>query len=155
LGEKGEGNERVFLFSTSKNMKLLSKHLSWMCDGTFAVLPLIFFQLYTVIVIVNNFPLPLAFGLLLNKKTKTYVSFFSLILPHLTSQPVSINVDFELASFNAVKKVFENLVQIYGCYFHLSQSFFRNVQLEGLLVAYRTNKNVQLCFQLCQALSFL
>jgi hypothetical protein len=79
MGESGHGNERVFLFSTAKNMKLLSKHKSWMGDGTFAVLPLIFLQLYTILVVINNHALPLAFGLLPNKTTKTYKSFFLLI----------------------------------------------------------------------------
>lgn len=155
MGESGEDNERVFLFSTTKNLKLLSKYTAWMGDGTFAVLPLIFLQLYTILVIVNNFPLPLAFGLLPNKKTKTYIAFFSLIYPFLTSTPTSINVDFELACFTAVKKVFGNSIQIYGCYFHLSQSFFRNVQLKGLIKEYKLNKNFQFCFNLCQAVSFL
>ena len=155
LGESGEGDERIFLFSTAKNMKMLSKYPSWMGDGTFAVVPLIFLQLYTILILVNNFPLPLAFGLLPNKKTKTYVSFFTLISNHLTSHPTSFNVDFELATFNAVKKVFGNSIQIYGCYFHLSQSFFRNIQVKGLLKEYRFSKTFQNCFNLCQALSFL
>jgi hypothetical protein len=37
LGESGEANEKVFLFSTPKNMKILSKNKNWMGDGTFAV----------------------------------------------------------------------------------------------------------------------
>ncbi len=86
---------RVYLFSTTKNLKLLSKYTAWMVDGTFAVLPLIFLQLNTILVIEKNFPLPLAFGLLPNKKTKTYIAFFSLIYPFLTSTPTLINVDFE------------------------------------------------------------
>jgi hypothetical protein len=42
---------------------------------------------------------------------------------HLNAYPNSINVDFERAVFNAVGKVFGNDVEIYGCYFHLSQNF--------------------------------
>ena len=56
LGESGEANERVFLFSTPKNMKILSKNKNWMGDGTFA---LIFLQLYTILLCKNNFALPL------------------------------------------------------------------------------------------------
>ena len=155
LGEGGKENERVFLFSTHKNLRMLSKHTSWMGDGTFAVLPIIFLQLYTILVLVNNFPLPLAYGLLPNKQTKTYVIFFNLIKNLVTCFPKSFNVDFELATFNAVKSVFGDLVQIYGCYFHLSQSFFRNVQLKGLLNDYRYDKNFRKCFNLSQALAFL
>ena len=123
MGESGTGNDRIFLFSTAENLKLLSKHRSWMGDGTFAVLPLIFIQLYTIVV-VNNFTLPLAYGLLPNKKTKTYVIFFKMIYASILTFSESFNVNFELASFKAVKEVFGKHVQIYGCYFHLSQSFF-------------------------------
>ena len=155
LGESGADNERIFLFSTPKNMKLLSKNTSWMSDGTFAVLPVIFLQLYTILVIENNFPLPLAFGLLPNKKMKTYESFFKLISDRITCMPKSFNVDFELATFGAIRKVFGNEIQIYGCYFHLSQSFFRNIQLQGFINDFRNNKLFKKCFQLCQALAFL
>lgn len=155
LGESGEANERVFLFSTPKNMKILSKNKNWMGDGTFAVLPLIFLQLYTILICKNNFALPLAYGLLPNKTTKTYKAFFLLIKGFLTSMPLSFNVDFELATFNAVKFIFGHDVQIYGCYFHLSQSFFRNVQLKGLIVFFNTEKEFKKCFLLSQALAFL
>ena len=155
LGESGEGNERIFLFSTPKNMKILSKHKSWMGDGTFAVLPLIFFQLYTILVCINNISIPLAFGLLPIKKTKTYKAFFHLIKNLITSMPQSFNVDFELATFNAVKEVFGPNIEIYGCYFHLSQSFFRNVQLKGFINYFRNDKEFRKCFNLSQALAFL
>ena len=46
-------------------------------------------------------------------------------------------------------------IEIYGCYFHLSQSFFRNIQLKGLINEFRTNKIFNKCFHLCQALAFL
>ena len=69
--------------------------------------------------------------------------------------PLTFNVDFELATFNAVKFIFGPDVQIYGCYFHLSQSFFRNVQLKGLIVFFNTEKEFKKCFLLSQALAFL
>ena len=135
-------------------MKLLSKYTAWMGDGTFAIVPLVFLQLYTLLVVVNNFALPLAFGLLPNKTTKTYVKFFKMIEKRVTSPPTSINVDFELAVFNAVKKVFES-VDIYGCYFHLSQSFFRNIQQKGFYITYVTKPLFKKCFLLTQALAYL
>jgi hypothetical protein len=125
-----------------------------MGDGTFAVLPLIFFQLYTILVIINNFPLPLAYGLLPNKTTKTYTEFFSLIMRKITVIPKSFNVDFDLATFKAVRKVFGK-IEIYGCYFHLSQSFYKNILLKGFVNEYRNNKTFKNCFLLTQALAFL
>ena len=136
-------------------MKLLSKHTAWMGDGTFAIIPFVFLQLYTILTVVNNFALPLAFGLLPNKKIQTYVKFFSMIFKRVTSSPTSFNVDFELAVFSAAKKVFGTNIEIYGCYFHLSQSFFRNVQQKGFYIMFVTKPFFKKCFLLTQALAFL
>jgi hypothetical protein len=123
LLEDSNDEERVLLFSTEQNMKLLSSNSDCFGDGTFKILPLSFYQLFSVLVMINNYISPLAFGLLPNKKQKIYVKFFSLNKKHLNAYPNSINVDFEREVFNAVSKVFGNDFEIYGCYFHLSQNF--------------------------------
>ena len=78
-----------------------------------------------------------------------------LIKHFLTSLPESFNVDFELATFSAVRQVFGSNVQIYGCYFHLSQSYFRNLQIKGLINHFRNDKEFKQCYNLSQALAFL
>ncbi len=83
LIDDSNDDERVLLFSTKKNLKLLSENLDWLGDGTFKILPLIFFQLYTILVVINNFIIPLAFGLLPNKKQKIYEKVFSMIFKEL------------------------------------------------------------------------
>ena len=72
----------------------------------------------------------------------------------ITFIPKSFNVDFELATFKAVRKVFGK-IEICGCYFHLSQSFYRNILLKGFVNEYRNNKTFKNCFLLTQALAFL
>jgi hypothetical protein len=37
-------DKRVFLFSTKKNLKILSEITDWLGDGTFKILPLLFFN---------------------------------------------------------------------------------------------------------------
>jgi hypothetical protein len=95
LIDDSKDDNRVLLFSTDDNLNLLSKHRDWLGDGTSKILPLLFLQLYTILVEINNFIIPLAFGLLPNKTQKTYLKFFSLLKKRLTSYPNSINVDFE------------------------------------------------------------
>ncbi len=155
LLEDSNDEERVLLFSTEQNMKLLSSNSDWLGDGTFKILPLLFYQLYSVLVIINNYILPLAFGLLPNKKQKINVKFFSMIKKHLNAYPSSHNVGFERALFNAVGKVFGNDVEIYGCYFHLSQNFFKHVKNLGLYVLYKTDFRFKHCFLLTQSLAFI
>ena len=78
-----------------------------------------------------------------------------MISKRIVNMPTSINVDFELAVFNAVKNVFGSTIQIYGCYFHLSQSFFRKVQQKGLFIKYVTQPSFKKCFLMTQALAYL
>ena len=70
---------RTLLFSTNQNLKLLSKFNNWLGDGTFKILPLIMFQLFTVFIVLNNFTLPLAYGLLPDKKKRNLRSIFKML----------------------------------------------------------------------------
>ena len=117
-------------------------------------MPHVFYQLYTVFIVLNNFTIPLAYGLLPNKKKKTYKTFFRLISCNISKPPLSINVDFERAVFGAVKQIFGVGVEINGCFFHLSQSFFRRVKVKGFYINYMTNPIFKRCFYLSQALCF-
>ena len=155
LIDDSKDDDRVLLFSTDDNLKLLSKHRDWLGDGTFKILPLLFLQLYSILVEINNFIIPLAFGLLPNKTQRTYLKFFSMLKKRLTSNPNSINVDFEKAVFNAVQKTFGAGVEIYGCYFHLSQNFFKHVRKMEFYIMYLTDTHVKQCFLFTQALAFL
>ena len=53
-----------------------------------------------------------------------------MVRSYIKTSPNSINMDFEKAAMNAATSVFK--CQIYGCFFHLSQSFWRRVQHLGL-----------------------
>ena len=71
------------------------------------------------------------FALLPNKTQVTYTKLFTMIKSSFNIEPLSITNDFELATLNAIKEVFPN-TKLLGCYFHLCQSLFRNVQVKGL-----------------------
>ena len=143
LLEDSNDEERVLLFSTEQNMKLLSSNSDCFGDGTFKILPLSFYQLFSVLVMINNYISPLAFGLLPNKKQKIYVKFFSLNKKHLNAYPNSINVDFERAVLLLVKssvmmlkytdvifiyhKIFSNVSRIWAFMFYTKLIFLSNI----------------------------
>ncbi|RNA35677.1 hypothetical protein BpHYR1_024196 [Brachionus plicatilis] len=98
---------RILLFTTEDNLRLLEKYRDWYCDGTFDISPVLFKQLYSIHIVVNNKDLPLVYALLPNKKQSSYTKLFRLIKSFTTKEPKTINVDFEKAVFNSVKTVFK------------------------------------------------
>ena len=68
--------------------------------------------------------------------------------------PRSINCDFEKAIINSASKAFPG-VDIYACFFHLSQSFFRQIQLKGFLKDFYSNSEFRKNYKMMQSLCFL
>ncbi|RNA32767.1 hypothetical protein BpHYR1_049728 [Brachionus plicatilis] len=143
---------RVILFTTEDNLKLLSKFNDWYCDGTFDISPTLFKQVYSFHVIINDSALPMMYALLPNKKQLTYKKMFKMVKSLVQKSPSSINVDFELAAINAIKAVFN--CKIYGCYFHLCQSMWRRVQKRGK-VKYWYDESFRTSFRRLQSLAYL
>ncbi len=149
-----ETPSRVIIFTTSRNLKLMERHRDWYGDGTFDVAPRLMKQLYTLLIIIQNKCLPMVYAYLPNKKYETYLTLFKLIKKNIDIDPKSISVDFEKAVFKAVVKVFP-LIIIYGCFFHLSQNFFKHVQQYNCLAIFYSCPEFRQTFNLCQALAFL
>ncbi len=80
----------------------------WYVDGTFAVCPDLFYQLYTINGIINGKNLPLVYGLLPGKSEEIYLKFFNLIEPFIM-RPKFIMSDFEKAELNALKTTFKDI----------------------------------------------
>ena len=97
---------------------------------------------------------PLVYALLPNKTQITYSKFFRLIKSYITKEPQSINIDFEKVVFNAVKIVFKN-VYIYGCFFHLAQSFWRKMVKLGLLERFYMSKKFKQDFLMLKSLAYV
>ncbi|KII73004.1 hypothetical protein RF11_00672 [Thelohanellus kitauei] len=119
--------ERILIFSTEENLRLLSNHRTWFCDGTFKTCPSLFQQLYSIHVKIYESTVPLVYALLPRKNEATYNELFHFISRHITSQPISISVDFEKSSINSLSNYFP-ASNIKACYFHLGQSFWRKIQ---------------------------
>ena len=142
-------DERVMVFSTSEDLTHLAESRTWFMDGTFAVCPNLFTQLYVIHGKVGSSTCPLVYALLQKKTFSTYETLFQLLHNRYLCDPSVVVVDFEKAVHTAVKSVFGEHVEIRGCFYHLTQSTWRKVQSLGLANDYKTNDNIRLfCGQL-------
>ena len=147
--------ERILILGSRELLHVLNIEDVWLGDGTFAVVPTVFFQLYTVHVKVgNNYP-PCVYFLLPNKTQNTYARMLSAlktILPD--ADPGVILVDFESAAQNAFRQTFPNAT-MKGCLFHLGQSVLRKVGELGLKVEFESNRDFNMAVKSLIALSFV
>lgn len=74
---------------------------------------------------------------------------------NLYPDPINVHIDFEKAAINAVISVLGELVNIKGCFFHLTQSTYRKIQSLGLVNMYRDNEDFSLFCRKIDALAFL
>jgi hypothetical protein len=133
----------------------LQQHDHWFIDGTFAVAPELFYQVYTIHVLVDNSAVPLVYALLPDKTEATYERVFrKLVELRSALNPATIMADFERASLNACAAVFP-AARLTGCLFHLGQSLWRRVQEEQLTATYRDDEDFRLNVKMLLALSFV
>ncbi|CAF0709721.1 unnamed protein product [Brachionus calyciflorus] len=155
LDDSGEDdNERVIIFSKEANIKLLNSSSDWFCDGTFAVSPKIFYQLYTINVLVNGKNLPVVYALLCNKKEESYNKLFNMLNHYIKNQPKNILTDFEKAVLNALRLAYPG-TRLVRCYFHLVQNFWKHIQSFGLVKLYASDADIRKNFKFLQALAFV
>ncbi|CAF1028088.1 unnamed protein product [Brachionus calyciflorus] len=138
--------ERFFIFGTRKNLEIFENNHIF-CDGTFKVCPKLFVQLYTMHALVEGCPVPVLYVLLPRKNQAIYEKMLFVIKSFLSKDPISFNVDFELAFLNAVKKVFPGSI-VNGCYFHFRKSMRSKIQDLGLTVDCRLNKEINRCLKI-------
>lgn len=143
------------MFSTFKNLELLKKSESWFADGTFSCSPKIFTQLYTIHSIINTSVVPLVYVLLPDKTEDTYHRMFialNSIMPNL--KPKLFMLDFEKGAMNAVINIYPD-TKIKGCFFHLSQSFWRRIQSLGFQKKYSEDPQFSLHLRELLALAYV
>ncbi|KAL4112648.1 hypothetical protein QTP88_016396 [Uroleucon formosanum] len=155
LADSGPSNERILIFGRPLSLKLLKDSKIWYMDGTFKVAPILFCQVYVILAEFLGGVHPVVYALLPNKKKQTYVKLFSMInqlQPEL--HPTSVSCDFEHGAITAIKNSFEN-INIFGCYFHLSQNFLKKVGELHLLSKYNNDANFYVAIKTIIALAFI
>jgi len=103
-------------------------------DGTFKYCPRFFLQMFTIHELKNGHYNPLIFCLLPDKSIETYSYTFRSIVNrcNLLFSPKYVTVDFEISIHKAIVEIWPDS-KIIDCRFHITQSWFRQVQSLGLV----------------------
>lgn len=125
-GEEVDERDRVMVFGTRNNLRLLGKSVKWFSDGTFKVAPLLFLQLLTIHGMFNDHAVPFIYALLTGKLEELYFEVFDVIKSTCGEfriyfpDPATLLCDFELPIINACQRAFRNSVMRL-CHFHLGR----------------------------------
>ena len=150
--------KRVFIYTSKKNLTLLSRGKKSSLDGTFKSAPKLFGQQFIWMVKNRGYWTPVVWGLLPDKSETSYKCFLLLVKKKMEELKLELNVksvicDFEL---NIIKSVDDMLgVPIHGCYFHFKKCFMRRVDKNGMKTVYEKNEQFRKLINDCSALSFL
>ncbi|XP_062558147.1 uncharacterized protein LOC134223025 [Armigeres subalbatus] len=156
-------SDSVLLFTTIDNLRRLSTAKIWMLDGTFATAPPGFKQIYSIMGCIGSEDtaryLPFVFMLLTNKSEETYTCALEELVKIAETFGVELDpelalTDFERAAINAIGNVFPDCKR-QGCFFHLTQNFFKRIQNCGLLGVYSKNESIFMNFKKIEALAFV
>ena len=151
--------DRLIIFYTPQCLRLLCESETIFSDGTFKTSPRLFFQLYTVHGLVGNEVYPLAYCLTTRKTERSYTEIFSVLQEHaaranMNLNPLRVIIDFEQASFNALRTVFPNST-ISECLFHFSQSVWRKATSLGLTTLFHQSGEIRRSINMIFAVPFL
>ena len=156
LFDSGCGEARVIILGNDILLDGLGRADIWLADGTFSVVPTIFFQLYSIHFQFGSGINPAALYCLLTNKTsvsyKQMLDAVKVLVP--TANPRKILVDFERAAITAFEAAFP-IATVTGCYFHLTQSVIRKVNEISMKVDYQTNEALRTCVRCLPALAFV
>ena len=150
-----ENAPRMLVFATQQDLGLLARSNHWFMDGTFKVVPELFFQLYTIHALHNSQVIPCVYALLPNKQQLIYTAFFQVLRDaHDNLNPESVLVDFELAAKNVLRPTFPD-TELQGCLYHLSQCVYRHVQDAGLQARYAADDALSPATRMLVAIAFV
>lgn len=156
LFDSGPGQNRIILMGCQELLDGLARADIWLADGTFKVVPTLFFQLYTIHFVFGSGINPASLYCLLTNKTSESYGKVLHELHSLTplAAPKTILVDFERAAMNSFRAMFPSAA-VSGCYFHLSQSLIRKVMEVGLKTRYENDNSVREYIRCLSALAFV
>jgi hypothetical protein len=141
-------NNDFIIFCTPSSLDLLCQADIVCVDGTFDVCPALFQQLFTMHAFSGERLLPLVFCFMSSKTRAMYENVFNVLKQESLARgnvfnPLTIMSDFETGLIAAVSTSFPG-VQHRGCYFHLTQAIWRQVQQLGLAGSYAAQDNIRL-----------
>ncbi|CAM4888865.1 unnamed protein product [Rotaria socialis] len=153
---------RLMIFSTKVFIEMLCECEVILIDGTFKTRPIMFAQVYVIMGKHLGEVIPFVWCLTPKKTQPVYEKIFNILKKKADEyggkfEPQQVYLDFEVAAINALENVvssdlnkamdmligsFPNVV-IHGCWYHFTQSIYRNIQKIGLASMYEKKKDVQ------------
>ena len=120
LFDSGAGANRIILMGCNELLDGLARSDVWIADGTFKVVPSVFFQLYSIHFIFGAGINPAGlYCLLLDKTAATYGRVLDQLRQLVPlAGPRTVLVDFGKAAINAFRTANPN-ARVTGCCFHL------------------------------------
>ena len=123
------GDDRILALASDEQIDILQNTDDFLIDGTFKIVPEMFYPLYITHAVYQDHVVPVIYALLRTKSKDTYRRLISEIFTFAPRwSPRSIMLDFEQACFGAFQSTFPN-VSLSGCYVHLRQSIHRKLQV--------------------------
>ncbi len=103
----------------------MSKATTIFGDGTFYSCPYLWYQLFILHASIDDCAVPCVYGLLPDKKERSYIDFFESLKLALNKKNICLNAkyfisDFELNIPKTFSKFFPN-TETRGCYFHFTK----------------------------------
>ncbi|CAF2115230.1 unnamed protein product [Rotaria magnacalcarata] len=125
--DTGPSDDRILLFACTKQLDILQSTDDFLVDGTFKVVPEIFYQVYIVHAVYPGHVVPVLYALLRRKNAVICHNLVHQLLRFAPNwNPVSIMLDFEQACIGVFDTSFPNVL-LSGCYFHLRQSIHHKI----------------------------
>ena len=154
LHDSGPGANRIIILGDVGLLDGLARSAIWIADGTFKLVPILFFQLYTIHFQYASGINPAAVYCLLTNKTRETYDRVMVELKRLipSAAPSVILTDFETAAMSSFAQSYP-AARITGCYFHLCQAVLRKVNELGMKADYEANDDMRVMVRCLPALS--
>jgi len=156
LFDSGPGTDRMIILGCDVLLDGLARADIWVADGTFSVVPSLFFQLYSIHFHFGEGINPVGlYCLLRNKTTESYTRLLTALHDLIpAAAPKKILVDFERAAITAFEAAYTSAI-VTGCYFHLTQCVVRKVNEIGMKSSYENDDAIRASVRCLSALAFV
>lgn len=155
LFDSGPTAERILVYGRPRAPTILNSSDVWFADGTFDIVPKLFYQLFVISSSRYGAVHPLLFALLPNKKKETYRTLFTALKEMgVEDAQFTLCCDYEIAIIKEFIKIFPTAT-IGGCLFHFSQNILKKVKKLGLMTEYENDTEFNLSVRMLMALAFV
>ena len=122
--------------------------------------PNIYLQLYVLRAHVDDGAVSCVYAFLAGKMSVDYQNMLQAVArqcvqPGIVMNPSHLMIDFELVVHNAFRGQLGVNAEIHGCFFHLCQGTWRQIQSLGLVQTYQNDLPVKKCVGMMDGLAFL